>query len=511
VNQLSFTRLAALACGLGSIALGQSVNWDLLNYHLYDPHAFVTGRWRIDVAPAQLQSYFNPLLHLPYYLGFQYLDHVALAFLLGLVQGLSALPLYLLAMQVLPAVPERGGAAFVAVALGLLGPVFVSELGTMFGDTVLAPAILTSLLLVIRAPERESATWSLRLAGALAGGATALKLPFAIYSPGLLLAWLVVAPDSDARVRGTIAFGIAWLAGSLALGLFWALHLWHFYGNPLFPFFNDWFGSPWTHPWDFKDRRFLPHGLAEALVYPFVALRHPERVMERAFRDLRPALVYGLVLALPLLAWQVPRLRLPRPLAAVLTFAGATFAAWIAQFGIYRYLAVVEMLAPLALLGVLLHWFGRRREAARGVLTAVVLTQLAVVVPDWGRMPFGILMPPRAAFAFAPDAMVLSAGGEPTAFVALAFPDTVPVVRVTSNFLRLGDDTRLADEARRKVAEHAGSFYVLAAASEIQTVLEDLAHFGVTTTTLACAPLFPGPLPSLGSQIVFCPATRTRG
>ena len=47
---------------------GVDTNWDLRNYHLYDPHAWWTGRMAIDIAPAQLQTWHNPLLDLPLYL-----------------------------------------------------------------------------------------------------------------------------------------------------------------------------------------------------------------------------------------------------------------------------------------------------------------------------------------------------------------------------------------------------------------------------------------------------------
>jgi hypothetical protein len=49
--------LLGLAIGLPLLAmahLGLDSNWDLRNYHLYNPHAWLTGRMAIDIAPAQL-------------------------------------------------------------------------------------------------------------------------------------------------------------------------------------------------------------------------------------------------------------------------------------------------------------------------------------------------------------------------------------------------------------------------------------------------------------------------
>ena len=46
--------------GLLSIVLGPDNYWDLRFYHLYAPWAYLHGRYLYDIAPAQLQGFFNP-------------------------------------------------------------------------------------------------------------------------------------------------------------------------------------------------------------------------------------------------------------------------------------------------------------------------------------------------------------------------------------------------------------------------------------------------------------------
>src|SRR5947207_11340217 len=59
---------AMLLAGAASVLLlRQDVNWDLQNYHFYNAWAFVHGRLGWDLAPAQLQSFHNPLGELPFY------------------------------------------------------------------------------------------------------------------------------------------------------------------------------------------------------------------------------------------------------------------------------------------------------------------------------------------------------------------------------------------------------------------------------------------------------------
>ena len=59
--------LIPLAAGLYVIGIGQDTNWDLRNYHFYNPFAYLTGRMGYDVAVAHVATYYNPLLHIPFY------------------------------------------------------------------------------------------------------------------------------------------------------------------------------------------------------------------------------------------------------------------------------------------------------------------------------------------------------------------------------------------------------------------------------------------------------------
>ena len=54
--------LVPLGFGFYSIYLGQDTNWDLMNYHLYNPYAYINDRLSLDLAPAGIQTYFNPFL-----------------------------------------------------------------------------------------------------------------------------------------------------------------------------------------------------------------------------------------------------------------------------------------------------------------------------------------------------------------------------------------------------------------------------------------------------------------
>jgi hypothetical protein len=59
----------AIACAVAlGVRAGQDVSWDLRNYHLWAAFALLHGRHRIDVAPAQLQTWLNPIPYVVPYL-----------------------------------------------------------------------------------------------------------------------------------------------------------------------------------------------------------------------------------------------------------------------------------------------------------------------------------------------------------------------------------------------------------------------------------------------------------
>src|SRR5256885_5421483 len=84
--------IALLASGYVSLKLGQDTVWDLKNYHYYNPWALLNGRLDVDIAAAQLQTYYNPVLDLVFY-GLTRLIRSAraVAFVMGWWTGIAAL------------------------------------------------------------------------------------------------------------------------------------------------------------------------------------------------------------------------------------------------------------------------------------------------------------------------------------------------------------------------------------------------------------------------------------
>ena len=124
--------------GCLSVCLGQDNNYDLRNYHLYNAWALLAGRFNKDVFVAGIQTYFNPLLDLPYYLiAVKWLPGypMAVAFLAGLPYGVLAFFTWLIARKIAAKMRfnscwETEGVAILTTIFGVTGSASISQLGT---------------------------------------------------------------------------------------------------------------------------------------------------------------------------------------------------------------------------------------------------------------------------------------------------------------------------------------------------------------------------------------------
>ncbi len=485
--------VSALLGGVAALWLGFELDWDLLNYHLYNPHALLTGRSGVDFAVAQQQGFLNPTLYIPVYLAFKYLPAWVLVFIVGAIQGGQILLIYLIAEKVVVKQVPRLSLLVVAI-LGCLGPVFLGQLGATPADTILSALVLAGLLLVLGGlePERKARIGRIGLfAGVLLGVAVALKLTMAIYAVALGIV-LLFGYRREGQLHLVLSYATGAAVGFLLAGGVWFLHLWLTYGNPLFPYFNSIFESPWIETASYRDVRFMPKSMLERLIYPYLWFNDPHRVWEMPFRDIRVLLLYPVMFLLPLLRWKFLGQKAPA-LRILLVFLGLSYILWISVFSIYRYLAVVEMLAAVALFASVVAISDGKKWVVL-VLMVLVASQFLV---DFSRQPTSWQLDPETQTALsglAPDSMLIIDSYEPLAYLALWVPENVPIIRIRANFMNPDNDsTPLAREAARRVDKHQGRYYLLntSAQADQPFMTRDLERVGLSLTTPEnCKPVF---------------------
>jgi hypothetical protein len=515
--------------GLVALLLGQDASWDLRNYHFYNPFAFLTGRMGHDIAMAQVATYYNPLLHLPFHAVVVNCPPKVVSFLLGLLPGLNIFLLYGIARRTIgPALGDRAPWWCLAAALmGLLGAGNLSEIGTSFADNIVSLPVLAALWLLVRwrallAAPGAAGPGIAAAAGLLAGAALGLKQPYAIYAVGLCAAFFVLALPWHRRFVLAFVFGLGVLAGAALTGGFWMLELWRRYQNPIFPYFNQVFQSPWGATAPYRDERFLPTGLVTHMLFPIWFTIDPLHVAEVPFRDLRFALLY-----MALIVWPVHRLvaRMRKPvmgptaaepvpmLGFLVLFMVVTFAVWMKLFAIYRYLMVGEMLAPLVLimvLGLLVKTSQRRTALVMGCLALILVTVRPAYWgrTAWGNDYFGIQAPVVQTPA---DTVVLAAGLEPVAYMIPFFPAEVRFLRIQSYFTGPSTQANATDRRMHEIiAGHQGALFILYRAHEAITSQAALAAYSLTQTKEGCQTFLPAIEPDRTHPFYFCPVTKEK-
>ena len=507
-----------------ALVLGQDSNWDLRNYHWYDAYALLHGRLGQDMGAAQIPTFYNPTLDIPFFLAANVLPARIFSFLLGALQGCNFIPLYLLAAATmrLEERPQVFVAALIALT-GMIGGGHLALVGAVFYDNIISLLVFAAMVVVLKSAailqhgNLAAALHRAALAGLLVGCGVGLKLPTQIFAVGVCFGLLFISGPFARRFLLSFVCGLGVIAGFALLGGWWMAELWTHYGNPLFPYFNDIIRSPWALPESYRDDRFVPKSVAQALLLPFQLFVDGKVGGEIAFRDARVLGAYIVLLATPFML-MIARAKnevsneLPAADAFAVRYLTAAMAlsygVWLALFGIYRYIIPLEMLAPLVAVGCMAFWplsWQRQLSLALGLLGFMIVT---VQPGNWGRIPWtaGGKFVDVAAPAIADPAktLVLMTGFAPTAFVIPAFPAEVAFLRPHSYFIAPEHATRFNAVLHDRIAAHDGALYLLQATWETWAAEKVLPDLGLRLVPDGCRPL----RANLDSELELCALAR---
>jgi hypothetical protein len=346
----------------------------------------------------------------------------------------------------------------------------------------------------------------------LIGLAIGLKLTNAIYAPAILLCCLIGAAGLRTKLQNVAAAAAGGACGVLASGGFWYLRLWQVFRNPVFPYYDAIFKSPELAPVaglrgvSFFDRRFLPAGIWQGIELPFRWLHVNTTTCELAFRDIRFAVLFCLLIAMLLFKALRIRLNLPRPTAAqnrLLAFIVVTFAVWAYQFGIQRYIVGLEFLAGPAIIAALALVLPPL-AAAIASLGIAGLCLATVVTPNFGRIKaHGAWYDMQLPEALQKPALVFLQGNE-LSYVVPFLPAGSHAVGLTQSDVVHAGTGNFADRlVRRVLAEQPDlPVYVLLNEDLWPATRADLASYGLAELG-PCAGL-----PNRADIVGACPVLR---
>lgn len=371
-----------------SILLGQDINTDLRNYHLYDGFAAFHHRMNYDLAPALMQTYLNPFFDCINYLLIALHRPMLTAFLLGAFSGVIGFLLHEIGAILFQdqAMPDRRIYNILALVIGLSGAAGVALIGTTTNDTKMAVMVMLSLYFLLKANASGQQIF-LYLAGFTAGLVLAFKLVAGVYFLSLLLAlWFVDLKKSKFIVAGGIGFFIA--------NGYWMWILFKNFHSPIYPLYNNIFHSPYAPfiTFNFKPAAAaaIKLNFADYLLMPLhLGWSTNTYVSSTPLRDIHLGVIF--ILMLIFLAQQFFKPRSIRPNSAwtlVLTFFISSYVLWLVTLDNFRYALPLE-----ALSGLVMIYFAQRifssLAAAQIFLVGVVLAIGATTVyPTLGRAAF---------------------------------------------------------------------------------------------------------------------------
>ncbi|MGB8600737.1 MAG: hypothetical protein WCD42_00925, partial [Rhizomicrobium sp.] len=317
-RELAFLTLSILIWTGYVVLLGKDTSWDFRNYHWYIPYALLNGRMHIDMLVAHQASYYNPFLDVPFYVLAQHTNSFVAIAILGLFQAANIVPIYLIAREALRLPQKKLWAAGIAF-FSLTGGMTLSLFGTHYYDNVMSFFIMSALCILVLGREQlaggslKAGFWWCALGGLLVGGSAGLKLPTAPFAVGYVAAVLAVGGDRKHIIVRLLGAGVGGLAGFLLCEGPWMLKMYELTGNPLFPYFNQYFHSPLALASPYRDMRFLPTSNYKTLLYPILFAIDYRVADDLPHNDIRIAIAYVLII-LSSLFWLVGR-RSKQPLA----------------------------------------------------------------------------------------------------------------------------------------------------------------------------------------------------
>ena len=514
------------AMGCMALWLGQDASWDLRNYHFYNPFAFLTGRMGYDIAMGQVATYYNPLMHVPFYLAMTNLPPKAVGVFLGAIQGLNVFPLYAIVDKVID--PLRASKSkWISLAITLLGflcATNLSETGTSFGDNVISLLVLSAIWLIISQIDRikEARLLGIVIAGVAglpAGAAFGLKQPFAVYSVGLFAAFWGLPVSMKRRFELSFFFGLGVLGGVVLTGGFWMVEMWRRFGNPLFPYFNLYFQSPWGASESYRDVRFIPTDLLSFFIFPLQTIWNPLKVGEVPFRDLRIPILYLLLIAL--FAKKVVslfhRTAADRDIEMIairrfiLISIIISYTLWMKIFAIGRYMIVCDFMAPLIIFVVLGMLVRSKRRHKWFSISIFILIIVTLQPGNWSRRPwssdyFGVQVPLIDKPA---DTIVVAVGHDPMSYLVPFFPPQVRFLRIQSYMTGPSSHPNALDRLMKSiVGDHIGPLFLIYRSHEEEIAINALQAYGLLLNKSDCSKFTPHIEPIREDPFCFCPVMK---
>ena len=274
--------------------------------------------------------------------------------------------------------------AILATLIGCSAAGILSQVGTSTNEIPLAVFHILALWLLIRAVQNRKKTYLLYLAAFIAGTAAGLKLTGASFCVALTAVLLFFLYRFEKTWRLFFLYALCGISGFVLTNGYFMWKNFSLYGNPMFPYYNAIFQSPYFDNFNLTETHFFPTTWIQWLFYPFFwAFTEGTYVSEDAMLDSRLALFL-----VALIIWIVLIIKnrlggVKKEVAiSLVIYCGISYVVWLVQFSILRYAAVLEALCGMLLIGLCAS-INKKRWGLYLALFLVGISMWGYKAPEW--------------------------------------------------------------------------------------------------------------------------------
>ncbi len=229
---------------------GIGMSWDALNHHIYLGWIVDEPRFDKDFLAAAYQSYQFPYLYWPVYkMAMSGWSGIWTGVALATMHLIAVPPVWMLTRTCMPgAAVFDAGMRLLGVGMAVASAVVLSQFTSTSNDLMAAAPLVWALALALEPLNVHRPSWltqrrAVVLSGLCAGASVACKLsngPLALIVRPVL--WLLATREEiKPRVLNALLGGLTTLVGYLLVYGYWGAQLWTHFGNPIYPFYDEWF------------------------------------------------------------------------------------------------------------------------------------------------------------------------------------------------------------------------------------------------------------------------------
>ena len=350
-----------------SIYLKNEIVWDFANYHYYNVWAFLNNRLNWDIVPATFTTFLNPFIDFPLYFYIQWFNNYPdlIWGLQGIWGGLLLFYVYKTYALFFDFDQLQHWIVFGVLCVVILtGWGTISQWGSSANEIPVAFFILWGfylLLKMIKYPEKQQFI-NFFIAGFIMGIALGFKQTVITYCVASGATLIICYKYFSKPLKNISFFVLGGLIGYLIINGYFMYKYWILYQNPMFPFLNGVFHSPYFDNLNYYDNIYPP-SWKNFIFFPFQWFQNPHRISTEYYSDIHLTLFYiTVMLILASLNFKNIRKKFLQDKMKVflLIFFFISFYFWLFEFAFLRYAVVLEVIGAIILAVWVVYLFPKK-------------------------------------------------------------------------------------------------------------------------------------------------------